>query len=146
MSNIGTTLFDFRISQNIAQLPELLDAIERVAEAHAWDDLFRAQVLLVVEELVVNVISYGSRDPDEGWIQIRLKHLPDGLSIMIADNGQAYDPFNSAPAPSLDLDLDDRPVGGLGVHFVREMTDIQTYIRADEENRVTLLKSWPHVA
>lgn len=143
MSEGGTFLLDLHIPHRIERLPGLLDAIEHLAEHQAWDAVFRAQILLVVEELVVNAVSYGGRDPDEGCVRIRFAHAPDGLFITIVDNGRPYDPFASAPEPDLDLDLDSRPIGGLGVHFVREMTDIQTYVRSDGNNRVTLLKRWP---
>jgi serine/threonine-protein kinase RsbW len=143
MSQGDTYLLDLQIPHRIERLPGLLDAIEGLAAQHEWDAMFCSQILLVVEELVVNAVSYGGRDPDEGWVLVRVAHAPDGLFITIVDNGQPYDPFASAPEPDLDLDLDSRSIGGLGVHFVREMTDIQTYVRSDGKNRVTLLKRWP---
>ena len=136
-------LFESRIAHRIECLPALLDEIQHLADSDRWDALFTAQLLLVVEELVVNAVSYGGREPDEGWVVVRFDRMPDGLCILIADNGQPYDPFESAPEPDLDLDLDSRPVGGLGVHFVREMTDTQTYVRTESGNRITLLKRWP---
>jgi len=143
MSHGGTPLLELRIPHSIEHLPGLLDQIERLAGQHDWDAMFCSQILLVVEELVVNAVSYGGRDPDEGWVIVRFVQLPDGLSVTIVDNGQPYDPFESAPEPDLDLDLDSRPIGGLGVHFVKEMTDCHAYERRDGENRVTLLKRWP---
>lgn len=143
MSQGGIPLLDLQIPHDLEHLPGVLDAIEQLAEQHGWDTVFRTHVLLVVEELVVNAVSYGGRDPDEGWVRVRFTQLPDDLSIMIVDNGQPYDPLASAPEPDLDLDLDSRPIGGLGVYFVREMTDTQSYVRGEGENRITLLKRWP---
>lgn len=142
MTNPCPGLFELRIPHQLERLPSLLDGIQQFAETRGWDSLFSAQVLLIVEELVVNAMSYGGRDSDEGWIYVRFDCLEGGLSILIADNGQPYDPFESA-TPDLELDLDDRPVGGLGVHFVREMTERQSYTRTGSENRVTLFKRWP---
>jgi anti-sigma regulatory factor (Ser/Thr protein kinase) len=143
MTQSRSILFETRIPHRIERLPALLDEIQQFAESARWDSLFSAQLLLVVEELVVNAVSYGGRDPDEGWVDVRFDRIEDGLSIVITDNGQPYDPFESAPEPDLDLDLDSRPVGGLGVHFVKEMTDTQTYVRTESGNRITLLKRWP---
>ncbi len=138
----GAPLLRMRLPHQVERLPELLDAIERLAGDQGWDDAFRAQLLLVVEELVVNAMSYGGCEPGAGWVEIGFVASHDGLDIQISDNGKAYDPFSSAPEPDLDLDLDDRPIGGLGVHLVKEMTDRHSYQRSGDENRVALFKRW----
>jgi len=140
-------LLETRLPHQVDRLPELLDAIEALAAQFGWSDAFRHQVLLVVEELVVNAMSYGGRTPGDGWVSVCLIGEEDSLVIQIADNGREYDPFASAPEPSLDLDLDSRAIGGLGVHFVREMTDSREYRRIDGENHLRLTKRWaasPH--
>ena len=136
-------LLEHKLECRIEVLPALLDAIEGLAGEHNWTDSFRTNVLLVVEELVVNAISYGGRTAEDGWVTVRLLGTPEGLSLEIADNGVAFDPLASTPEPSLDQDLDSRAVGGLGVFFVRELTDSQHYARINGENRVTLFKHWP---
>lgn len=142
MAGIGTILLDKRLEGELAQLPALLDGIEAVARGQGWDDRFRAHVLLVIEELVVNAMSYGGCAPGQGWVHVLLTAQPEGLEIRVVDNGQAFDPFAEAPLPDLDLDLDRRAVGGLGVHFVLEMTDRQAYHRTSNENHVVLMKHW----
>ncbi len=59
---------------------------------------------------------------------------------MIEDDGIAFDPL-IAPPPDLDSDIEDRPIGGLGVYLVKEMMDEVEYARADGRNRVTLVKN-----
>ena len=135
-------LLESRLPHQVDRLPDLLDAIEALAAQVGWHDGFRHQVLLVVEELVVNAMSYGGCAPGDGWVSVRLLAEEDELVIHIADNGREYDPFASAPEPSLDLDLDSRAIGGLGVHFVREMTDSRDYRRVDGENHLRLTKRW----
>lgn len=131
-----------KLENRLDELPALLDAIESLASAHGWSDQFRTHVLLVVEELVVNVISYGGRGPDDGWVEVNMENSGDSLLITLTDNGKAFDPFSQSDAPDLDLDLDSREIGGWGVHFVREMTDEQHYQREGEINRVSLRKLW----
>jgi anti-sigma regulatory factor (Ser/Thr protein kinase) len=46
----------------------------------------------------------------------------------IRDNGAAYDPLGHAP-PDLDADIADRPIGGLGIHLVRELAQDACYRR-----------------
>ena len=43
--------------------------------------------------------------------------------------------------PDTDAALDDRPVGGLGVHLVREMMDEVSYRYEDGRNRLLLKTS-----
>jgi serine/threonine-protein kinase RsbW len=135
-------LLERKLECRIESLPGLLDAIEGIAGQHGWPDSFRTNVLLVVEELVVNAISYGGRTAEDGWVTVRLLGTPEGLSVEIADNGVAFDPLVSTPEPSLDQDLESRAVGGLGVFFVRELTDSQRYERINDENRIALFKYW----
>lgn len=125
-----------------AELPPLLDRIEALAQDRGWADLFRSQVMLVIEEWVVNALSYGGRDIGQGWVRVQLFETVEGLEIRMTDNGDAFDPFAAAPEPSLDLDLDQRAVGGLGIYFMRELTDQRTYQRHHDENHVVLFKRW----
>ena len=97
------------------------------------------QLTLVIEELVVNAVNYGGQPPGQGWVEVCIDAAEDGVSVSIEDNGKAFDPFSVAE-PDTELDLDSRAIGGLGVHFVREMTQIQGYERVGVINRVTLFK------
>ena len=47
---------------------------------------------------------------------------------------------NFAGDPDLDLDVDDRPIGGLGIHIVRAMMDEVRYERVDGHNQLILTK------
>lgn len=132
-------LFHHRIGNSVDQLPQILDGLEQTGAQQDWDTGLRMHIALVVEELVVNAASYGGRAPGEGWVEVRIEAIAEGLRIVIEDNGQAFDPF-SVSEPDTELDLDSRAIGGLGVHFVREMTDRQTYERLGEINRITLIK------
>ena len=63
------------------------------------------------------------------------------LEIFIKDDAPHFDPFLQAPIPDLDLDLDERQVGGLGVHLVKTlMDDVRTYYDGSG-NLIVLLKT-----
>jgi len=61
----------------------------------------------------------------------------DLLSIQVADDGVAFNPL-LAPEPDLDLAIDQRPVGGLGIHLMRTMMDDLEYKRVNGQNLLTL--------
>ena len=62
------------------------------------------------------------------------------MQIQIEDDGKEFNPLSYAE-PDTDLSLDDRKIGGLGIHFVRKIMDDITYIRSDNKNILTLKKN-----
>ncbi|MGE0450464.1 MAG: ATP-binding protein [Vicinamibacterales bacterium] len=96
-------------------------------------------VNLVIEELVTNCIKYGYDDTLEHTIEIVLSIAAQTLTIAVVDDGHAFNPLE-APPPDLSLAIEDRPIGGLGIHLLRELTDDIVYERRDGTNRLTLVK------
>jgi anti-sigma regulatory factor (Ser/Thr protein kinase) len=94
-------------------------------------DLFALQI--VVEELVTNVIDYG------GVPAVDLSALDGLLTIVIRDRGREYNPLLRED-PDVTLPADQRPIGGLGVHFCKKLTDAQDYERREGCNVLTLRK------
>jgi serine/threonine-protein kinase RsbW len=100
-------------------------------------DLFALQI--VVEELVTNVIDYGDVPPGEHAATVDLTALDALLTIVITDRGKEYNPL-SREDPDVTLPAEQRPIGGLGVHFCKKLTDAQDYERRDGCNVLTLRK------
>jgi anti-sigma regulatory factor (Ser/Thr protein kinase) len=100
-------------------------------------DLFALQI--VVEELVTNVIDYGGVPPGEHAVRVDLSVENGELTIRIADRGKEYNPLLRAE-PDVTLPADQRPIGGLGVHFCKKLTDAQEYAHRDGCNVLTLRK------
>jgi anti-sigma regulatory factor (Ser/Thr protein kinase) len=96
-------------------------------------------VSLAIEELVTNCIKYEYDDSGEHTIQITLSRVDQMLTMLVVDDGHAFDPLAATP-PNLDLDIEDRLIGGLGIHMLRELANNVTYERHDGTNRVTLTK------
>jgi serine/threonine-protein kinase RsbW len=103
------------------------------------DESVISHIELSVEELVSNTISYGYGDGRTGRIEISVK-VDDPISIVLADDGDIFDPFTLA-TPDLDATLDARAVGGLGVFFVTQFMDAYEYTTASARNLVRLEKS-----
>ena len=95
---------------------------------------------LAIEELVTNCIKYGYEDAGDHIIEVKLQILGNELAITVTDDGRPFNPLE-LPAPDLNLPLQDRPIGGLGIHLLRRMSDHMDYIRVAGRNRVTLRKS-----
>ncbi len=115
-------------------------ALDEFAVHMAWPETTLFQVRLVLEEIMMNVISYGSDGAAIPHVRLDLAQQGVALSMEIADDGIAFDPLQ-APAPDLDADIDDRPIGGLGVFLVRELMDGVTYRREAGWNRLSVTKT-----
>ena len=100
-------------------------------------DLFALQI--VVEELVTNVIDYGAVPAGEHAARVDLEAGAGVLTIVITDRGREYNPLLRED-PDTSLPAEERPVGGLGVHFCKKLTDTQSYARLDGRNVLTLTK------
>lgn len=96
---------------------------------------------LCLDELVTNIIDYGYADYDEHPIDVTLHLDDDMLTIRVEDDAQPFNIFE-APEPELDKPLEERerPVGGMGVHLVKNMVDHIDYERKDGRNILTLTK------
>ena len=95
---------------------------------------------LVIEELVTNCIKYGYEDAGEHVVEVRLQLSAAELAVTVTDDGQPFNPLELS-APDLQVPVEDRPLGGLGIHLLRQMSDRMEYVRADGKNRVTVRKS-----
>jgi len=95
---------------------------------------------LAVEELVTNCIKYGYEDADGHLIEIKLQISANEMVLTVTDDGVPFNPLD-VPVPDTHLPLQDRPIGGLGIHLLRRMSDHMDYVRAAGRNSVTLRKS-----
>ena len=115
------------------------------AKAEAWLERHQPSpqalnlVLLAIEELVTNCINYGYDDANEHTITVVLSIDDQNLTVHVIDDGHPFDPL-SQPAPDVSLQAEDRLVGGLGLHLLRQLADHMAYECRDGSNRLTLTK------
>jgi serine/threonine-protein kinase RsbW len=98
-----------------------------------------ATVKMALDELISNVIFYGYLDSGQHKIQVGFGYESNILTIKIEDDGQPFDP-TQLETPDLDSSAEDRKIGGLGIHIVRNMMDEFSYARIDNKNVITLKK------
>lgn len=110
------------------------------AEAHALPDAVRRSLQIALDELLRNAVAYGSPGPAGGEVTVEVALDPDRVTATVTDNGRPFDPFGVA-APDTTLGVEERRIGGLGIHLVREMMDEVSYQRRGDRNVVTLVKS-----
>ncbi|WP_317064105.1 ATP-binding protein [Methanoculleus caldifontis] len=126
-----------------ADLSALATIAEFLAEElnGSGDELIFA-LQLAVDEACSNTILYGYPDGEAGTITVGCTVDDEAVCVTIADDGVAFNPLN-APQPSLDTPVEERPIGGLGVHFIRTVTDRVSYARIGDRNVLSMEKRRP---
>ena len=127
-------------------VPGTMDAIHpATVQAEAWlvkqQVSFEAMYLvsLAIEELVTNCIKYGYKDAKDHTIDFVLNVEDGTLRMDVIDDGNPFNPLD-APRPDLTLPPERRPIGGLGLHLLRELADDMRYERRDGTNRLSMTK------
>lgn len=118
------------------ELDRIAAEIGRFAEDNDLPMRSAMHLDMSVEEIVSNVIKYGFDDGDvhENAIDIALTLDGDRLAIRIADSGRPFDPLADAPAPDTAASVEDRAIGGLGVHIVKTVMSEVRYTRDGGHN------------
>lgn len=132
-------VLNLEVHNQLSELNRLISSVQSFGLAHQWEDSFCRRVQLIVEELLVNIISYGCAD-DKHVIRFSIISTEETVHITIEDDTQPFNPIAHPTPAALDAAIDDRGPGGLGLHFVKTMVDEMTYERRDEKNILTLKK------
>ncbi len=132
-----------KLSLKIEASPDALDRIndelESLSRQEEWpSDLFFT-TNLVVEELGLNVINHAYRG-QSGEFEIIITSEEQAITVEIIDNGPPFNMLQDAPAPDVEAEIEERPVGGLGIHLVKTMMDELHYKRDQERNHLILVK------
>jgi anti-sigma regulatory factor (Ser/Thr protein kinase) len=113
-------------------LPQLAPAVDAFGEAHSLSPRTHTALNLVIEELVTNVFMHGA-GPEGATVQVHAAAEGETVRGEIRDDGRPFDPL-SRESPEIDLALEDREIGGLGIHMVRSMASELSYAREGNEN------------
>ena len=140
LPNLGdkTLLLEHSLPSQVDEVPKLAAMVDAVLSDRP--DLAFV-VNLCLEELITNTVQYGLKGIPDRLIHVRLSTSDDWLEILLKDDAPQFDPFSEAPLPDLQLDVDERPVGGLGVHLVKEMMDEARAYYDGSGNLIVLLKT-----
>ncbi len=126
------------IRNELAEIPRLAQEVEAFCEAAGVDAGSVHPVNLVLDEWITNLISYAFPDRQEHRIDVELHAGPEGLTVEVTDDGAPFNPLEDAPEVSLEGDVEERAVGGLGLHFMKTLMDDIHYDRRDGVNRLRL--------
>jgi sigma-B regulation protein RsbU (phosphoserine phosphatase) len=138
MSKPMSILFKNKLSE----VERLGQVVAEFAERYHLSPNLAFEINLALEEILTNVISYGYDDSDEHEIMIRLSCKGEEVTAEVEDDGRPFNPLEAAE-PDTGKPLEERPVGGLGIHLVRKFMDDVEYKSQQGKNLLVMKKRIP---
>ena len=126
----------------LSEIERLGQVMEEFAALHRLPPNLVFELNLALEEVLTNVISYGYDDSGEHEILIRLSCKGGEITAEVEDDGRPFNPLEAAE-PDTDKPLEERPVGGLGIHLVRKLMDDVEYKSQQGKNLLAMKKRIP---
>jgi serine/threonine-protein kinase RsbW len=123
----------------LTALDEVFGFLDEALTACGADAASAYAVNFAVEEFFTNMVKY---EPDgDHVVAINVRREANRLIVRMVDTGvQPFD-VTTARVPDLSDSLEDRPVGGLGIHISKELLDSVTYDYEDGQSTITFVKT-----
>ena len=128
------------LPNDINTIPQLNEFIDTVCEELEIDMALAMSLNLAMEEAVVNVMDYAYPEWTEGEVDIEAIADETQLHFTISDSGKPFDPTAKEEVDTT-LSAEERPIGGLGIHLIRQLMDNISYERRDGKNILRLSKN-----
>lgn len=130
-----------KIENNVDEISRLCDEVKKFCEDNQVSDDKYHDIVLILDEMVTNVISYAY--PDGGVHTFTLDiHKGDDqrIYIKLVDDGIPFDPLGKEEADT-ESSLEERQIGGLGIFLVKQLAETVEYSRMDDKNNLGIVVS-----
>ncbi len=131
----------FQITNDLTELNTLQARLQPLQNHWHLTPKTLAEINLVLEEIVVNIIAHGDRSR-KSPITITLAKEGQVLTMTVIDEGPSFDPTICA-SPDITLPLEHRKCGGLGLHLVRTFCQGCSYTREKDRNILVVKRTLP---
>jgi anti-sigma regulatory factor (Ser/Thr protein kinase) len=131
-------IFRMSVAADAEGIAKATTAFGDFAKAQAVPEEVRRGLSVVLDELLTNTISYGLAN-DGSEVSVDGELHADELTLTVSDSGRPFDPLGEA-VPDTTSAVEDRPVGGLGIHLIRHLVDDVRYERRSNRNVVVVTK------
>jgi serine/threonine-protein kinase RsbW len=130
---------EYRLSNAAAELRQLEAWIQSFANAAQLSPTAHNAFDHALVEWITNVIAYAYDDGRQHWIEIRFLTDPSQARVEVEDDGREFNPLTQPPVDTT-VPLEQRAVGGLGIHMIRQMMDSVEYRREGGRNVLTMTR------
>ena len=128
------------LHNDVQEVPVMTDFVEKTAEQANLDPSVTMSLTLAIEEAVANIMKYAYPEGEVGPIEINATINDGSLSFTIKDSGTPFDPTQVKKA-DITLSAEEREIGGLGIHLIRNIMDTVEYHHTTNQNILTLTKN-----
>jgi anti-sigma regulatory factor (Ser/Thr protein kinase) len=130
---------EIKLNNKVSELERFNQTLTEFGQHHGLAPRLVHDLNLALEEILTNIISYGYPDNREHEIKVRLSVQPGEVKAEVEDDGHPYNPLE-APEADTTKPLEERTIGGLGIHLVRKLMDDLEYKRQGDRNFLTIKK------
>jgi phosphoserine phosphatase RsbU/P len=121
------------LKNDLSEIARLARIVDDFARHHQIEAQTTRNMHLVLDEILTNIISYGYDNGGEHHIIARFNLERGHWTVAVEDDGKPFNPLD-APEPDTNQLLEERPIGGLGIHLVRKNVDELEYRRQKDKN------------
>jgi anti-sigma regulatory factor (Ser/Thr protein kinase) len=129
-----------RLPARLENLEKLIDFTLSCLKSAGINKEIASEIHLAVDEACTNTIKYAYSAGATGDIELSCLLDHRSATVIIRDWGPPFNPLEMPP-PDLSLDIDERPIGGLGIYLMKKFTDRLEYRREDDSNILTIIKN-----
>lgn len=137
-----TADFSRTLTDGSAAFAPFLEAIEVYLESQGIPQGATARLMVVFDDVISNILSHGGGEGGKPRVDVRIRINTGSVDVEICDNAIGFNPLE-LEAPDTGLSIDQRAVGGLGIHLVRELMDDLKYERTNGNNILQLRLNLP---
>ena len=130
---------EIRLTNSLDELEKVSRHLDDFGAREHLSAKIRHDLAVALDEIITNIISYGYTDDREHDIRVRLSFQRHEVTVEVEDEGEAFNPLE-APVPDVTRPLEERAVGGLGIHLVRALMDGLEYQRRGNKNVLIMTK------
>ena len=131
--------FQMSVSADPGGVREVNAAFAAFAQDVDLPEAVRRSFNVALDELLANVLSHGQAERAASSVTVEVELDEESVTVVLTDDGTPFDPF-ARDAPDTTLSVEERPIGGLGIHLVGKLMDKVSYQRRDDRNVVVLVK------
>jgi serine/threonine-protein kinase RsbW len=125
--------FHQTIANDFVNLHGLMEGATQFLESQSVDAQAVYRINLALEEMVTNIIKYGYDEPGRHKIEVTLEVGTKEVALVIVDDGHDFNPLLHERKPPADK-LEDREIGGLGIHLMKKLLDHMEHRREGGRN------------
>jgi anti-sigma regulatory factor (Ser/Thr protein kinase) len=120
-------------ANNAEEAPRVAKKLSHFLTEQKVPETIINRLLLCVDELVTNIIAHAYKDKEEHAVLLECRLFDNRIELELRDDGTPFDPTQKQ-TPNVDIPIEDRNIGGLGIHLVTTLMDKVEYHREGDFN------------